>query len=67
MGEKVSSICNEKLVHSKKIPLELANNHISSTFIDALKYWSNNKFHEEPEQISSYFMYLAEEAFIAEK
>ena len=64
MGEKVASICSDKLKHSDKIPEDLANAHISSTFSDALNYWAKNKFKESPETITKYFVYLAKEAFI---
>lgn len=64
MGEKVATICDEKLVSTKKIPPELVHAHISSTFSDVLKYWSTRKFADTPEQVANYFIYLAEEAFV---
>lgn len=64
MGEKVATICDEKLINTNKIPHELVHSHISSTFSDVLKYWSERKFVDTPEQVANYFIYLAEEAFI---
>ena len=64
MGDRVATICDKKLKSTNKIPFELVHSHVSSTFSDVLKYWSNNKFKENPEQIATYFIYLAEEAFI---
>lgn len=64
MGEKVATICDEKLESTKKIPFELVHAHISSTFSDVLKYWSTRKFVDTPEKVAEYFIYLAEEAFI---
>ena len=61
MGEKVARICDEKLKISEKLPPELTHSHISSTFSDILKYWSDNKFADTPEQVASYFMLLADE------
>ncbi len=61
MGEKVARICDEKLKVSEKLPPELTHSHISSTFSDILKYWSDNKFADTPEQVASYFMLLADE------
>lgn len=56
MGEKVASICSDKLKHSDKIPEDLANAHISSTFSDVLNYWpkTNLKNHQKQSQNISY-------------
>lgn len=61
MGEKVARICDEKLSASSRLPSQLIHSHISSTFSDVLKYWSNTGFADSPEQVAEYFMILAEE------
>lgn len=57
MGERVATICDEKLKSTNKIPPELAHAHISSTFSDVLRYRSEHKFSDRPKkrQLILYF------------
>ena len=67
MGERVAGMCDAKLKSTNKIPSELVHAHISSTFSDVLRYWAKRKFTDTPEQMATYFLYLAEEAFLIDQ
>lgn len=41
-----------------KIPQEFWINHITSTFIETLRWWIKNQMKESPEAISEYFLLL---------
>lgn len=42
----------------QKIPVEFWINHITSTFIETLKWWIENKIKYSPEEMNEYFLLL---------
>ena len=42
--------------HIIEVPRDFLINHISSTFIETVNWWTKNKMNQSPELINSYFM-----------
>ena len=52
--------CEHDFDHKKpkNIPEDFWVNHITSTFIETLRYWIENKMKQSPETINEYFLLL---------
>jgi len=46
------------LIENKKysIPLDFLKNHITTTFIETLKWWIKNNMNQPPKEVAKYFM-----------
>ena len=52
-------VCSQReLFEGKELPESLIVNHISSSFVETVRWWVKNGRKETPEEITSYFYIL---------
>lgn len=56
----ISQYANKGLLNNPALPTDYLVNHVSSSFVETVSWWINNKMQQSPEQITEYFLSVIE-------